>query len=164
MTNYEHAKEYYEFYNEYKQSIFTGGSEKTIDYRNFAEKNEDSYKIFEKNLKRINEANALLQKQNNTLKLGLNKYADVVDFDNDYAHDLMINTISKNDISPTTYFKFLQTPLPYIDGVFNKDKLRDYSWNDTGLLSPVKKGQWILLGIFSDNILRNLHASEELFQ
>ena len=138
MTNYEHAKEYYDFYNEYKQSIFTGGSEKTIDYKNFAEKNEDSYKIFEKNLKRITEANALLQKQNNTLKLGLNKYADVVDFDNDYAHDLMINTISKNDISPTTYFKFLQTPLPYIDGVFNKDKLRRYSWNDTGLLSPVK--------------------------
>lgn len=137
--NYDHAKEYFNFYNEYKQRLFTGGSEMThIDYQSFAEKNEENYKIFEKNLKRIKEANLLLDQQNNSLQLGLNKYADVVDFDNDYTRDLMINTISKEDVSPTTYFKFLKAPLPYINGVLNKDKLRKYSWNDTDLLSPVK--------------------------
>lgn len=139
MNNYDHAKEYFDFYNEFKQPVFTGGLyNNPVDYKTFAEKNKDSYLLFEKNLKRIQEANALLSKQNNTLKLGLNKYADIVDFDNDYTTDLMINTISKNDISPSTYFKFLQTPIPYLDGVFNKDKLRKYSWNDTDMLSPVK--------------------------
>ena len=139
MTNYEHAKEYFDFYNEHKQQLFAGGAEMaSVDYQSFAKKNEDNYKIFEKNLRRIQEANTLLIQQNNSLRLGLNKYADMVDFDNDYANDLMINTISKDDISPTTYLKFLQAPLPYLNGVLNKDKLRKYSWNDTGLLSPVK--------------------------
>ena len=139
MNNYDHAKEYFDFYNEFKQPVFTGGLyDSPVDYKTFAEKNKDSYLLFEKNLKRIQEANTLLAKQNNTLKLGLNKYADVVDFDNDYTTDLMINTISKDDISPSTYFKFLRMPIPYIDGVFNKDKLRKYSWNDTTMLSSVK--------------------------
>lgn len=139
MQNYEHAKEYFDFYNEFKQPLFTGGQKGlSIDYQSFAEKNKENYYIFEKNWKRIQEANAILAKQNNSLQLGLNQYADTVDFDNDYNTDLMINTISKEDISPTTYFKFLQSPIPYIDGVFNKDKLRKYSWNDTDLLSPVK--------------------------
>ena len=139
MNNYNHAKEYFDFYNEFKQPVFTGGVyDSPVDYKTFAEKNKDNYLLFEKNLKRIQEANTLLVKQNNTLKLGLNKYADIVDFDNDYTTDLMINTISKDDISPSTYFKFLQTPIPYIDGVFNKDKLRKYSWNDTNMLSQVK--------------------------
>ena len=139
MQSYKHAKEYFDFYNEFKQPIFTGGQNGlSVDYKSFAEKNKDNYYIFEKNWKRIQEANALLAKQNNSLQLGLNQYADTVDFDNDYNSDLMINTISKDDISPTTYFKILQSPIPYIDGVFNKDKLRKYSWNDTGLLSPVK--------------------------
>jgi len=139
MNNYDHAEEYFDFYNEFKQPIFTGGLyDSPVDYKTFAEKNSDSYLLFEKNLKRIQEANTLLSNQNNTLKLGLNKYADIVDFDNDYTTDLMINTISKDDISPKTYLKFLQMPIPYIDGVFNKDKLRKYSWNDTDMLSPVK--------------------------
>ena len=89
-------------------------------------------------MKRIQEANVLLDQYNNSLQLGLNKYADVVDFDNDYTTDLMINIINTENVSPSTYFKFLQTPLPYINSLFNKDKLRRYSWNDTGLLSPVK--------------------------
>ena len=133
------CKRIFDFYNKYKQPLFTGGQKGlSIDYQSFAEKNKENYYIFEKNWKRIQEANAILAKQNNSLQLGLNQYADTVDFDNDYNTDLMINTISRDDISPTTYFKFLQSPIPYIDGVFNKDKLRKYSWNDTDLLSPVK--------------------------
>lgn len=141
MQQYEHAKEYFDFYNEFKQPILTSCQmDSSVGYQLFAEKNKDKYFIFEKNLKRIQDANALFAKQNNSLQLGLNQYADTVDFNNNYNTDLMINTISKNEISSTTYLKILQSPINYIDGIINKykNKLRKYNWNDTGLLSPVK--------------------------
>ena len=69
MNNYNHVKEYFDFYNEFKQPVFTGGVyDSPVDYKTFAEKNKDNYLLFEKNLKRIQEANTLLAKQNNTLK------------------------------------------------------------------------------------------------
>ena len=50
MQSYEHAKEYFDFYNKYKQPLFTGGQKGlSIDYQSFAEKNKENYYIFEKN-------------------------------------------------------------------------------------------------------------------
>jgi len=50
----------------------------------------------------------------------------------------MVNHIEKKNINSGAYFKFLQTPLSYIESFIKQDKFLRFSWNDTGLLSPVK--------------------------
>ncbi len=141
MNQYQFGKEYFDFYREYKQDIVSSSERKLTesDYNLFIEKNIDSYLIFEKNYKKITQANRLLSSQNKTFVLDLNQYADVIDFDDEYTTtDLMINHIEKKNINNGAYFKFLQTPMTYIESFINQDKFLRFSWNDTGLLSPVK--------------------------
>lgn len=143
MNQYEYGKEYFEFYNKFKSPIVKSSTNNTVTdstfYDTFAEKNIDSYSLFKKNIKRIQEANTILSSQNSSLVLDVNTYADIIDFDDEYTiTDLMINPIQKPDINPSPYFKIIQDPIPYIDNTINKNKFTRLNWNDTGLLSPVK--------------------------
>ena len=154
MNHYEYGKEYFDFYNKFKIATlqnniqirpltFTDVNENTIDepsfYDLFVEKNIESYNLFKKNWKKIQETNVFLQNQNSSLVLDLNTYADIIDFDDEYTlTDLMINPIQKQDLNPLPYIKVIQDPIPYIDNTLNKNKITRINWNDTGLLSPVK--------------------------
>lgn len=141
MNKYEFGKEYFDFYREYKQNIVSSSKRKLTenDYNLFIEKNKNSYLIFEKNYKQIIQTNKFLSSQNKSFVLDLNHYADVIDFDDEYTTtDLMVNPIDKKKIDNGAYFKFLQTPISYLESLIKHDKFLRFSWNDTGLLSPVK--------------------------
>jgi C1A family cysteine protease len=135
--NYEFAKEYYDFYCKFRNPVIQSNGEK-INYDNFVDKNKDKYVLFEKNWRSINQTNTELMLQNNSFRLELNKYADIVDFENKNNVGLMNNTIISNKFRPTAYLKVFQSPFPYIETIFNQNKKITYNWNDTGLLSPVK--------------------------
>lgn len=135
--NYEFAKEYYDFYCKFRSPVIQSNGEK-INYVHFIEKNKDKYVLFEKNWRSINQTNTELMLQNNSFRLELNKYADIVDFENKNNVGLMNNTIISNKFRPTAYLKIFQSPFPYIETIFNQNKKITYNWNDTGLLSPVK--------------------------
>ena len=48
MKNFEYAKEYFDFYNEFKHPVLLNNQQK-VDYISFAKSNNDSYFIFENN-------------------------------------------------------------------------------------------------------------------
>lgn len=135
MKNFEYAKEYFDFYNEFKHPVLLNNQQK-VDYISFAKSNNDSYFIFEKNYQDIKNTNALLKKQNKTLVLGINEYMDNVDLD-DNLNNLMVDTIQPTAQSPEHYKKIIKEPFQYINTIL-KSNIQPFSWNDTGLLSPVK--------------------------
>lgn len=141
MSNkYLYSNEYINFYNKFKKPFLLSSSRKESKEM-FIEKNIENYKIFEKNLKYINETNAMLEKENNSFSLTVNKYADSVDFDsNTIAADLM-NTPIDDTFRPEAYLKIFQSPYPYLETIFNQNIQLTYSWNNTDLLSEVKNQQ-----------------------
>jgi len=136
INKYPYAKEYYEYYNKFKTPLLSCDKNEQ-KYIHLIEKNEESYYTFEKNFKHIQTANTMLQKQNKTLRLGINQYMDNVDFDDITTQNLMINTIHKPQFSFENYLKFIDEPIQYIQEIMQTTK-RGFSWINTGLLSPVK--------------------------
>ena len=135
-SNYPYAKEYYDFYRKYKGPVIQ--SNKNINFDTFAKKNIEKYKLFEKNINSINEANEFLKNNNNSFTLDINKYTDTIDFDNSSTNDLMNNPIVDKRFRPNAYLKIFQRPFPYIETIIRQNKNFTYNWNTTGLLSPVK--------------------------
>ena len=136
MTKYPYAKEYFDYYNKFKKPmLLSNNNEKK--YNHLIEKNMKSYLTFEKNFESIQTANKMLKEQNKTLRLDINQYMDNVDFDDDSSQNLMINTIHKPSPTPTQYLKMIDEPVRYFKDVI-KNNMNRFSWNDTGLLSPVK--------------------------
>ena len=135
-SKYAYAKEYYDFYRKYQGPIIQ--SNKNINYDKFAEKNKEKYRLFEKNMKSINEANEYLKNSNISFTLDVNKYADIIDFDNSSTNELMNNPIIDKRFRPNAYLKIFQRPFPYIETIITQNKKMTYNWNTTGLLSAVK--------------------------
>lgn len=135
MSNYQFAKEYFEFYNEFKHPVLLN-SQQDVNYQSFARFHNDSYFIFEKNYQKIQETNALLEKQNSSLELGINQYMDNIDFDEN-MNNLMSNTIKPPTQNPEHYKKIIKKPFQYLNSVLASN-MQPFSWNDTGLLSAVK--------------------------
>ena len=138
MGSYKYAKEYFEYYREHKGGLIQGQPSSNEFYDDFAKKRENNYKLYEKNVEKIAEANSLLQQMNKTFTLSTNQYADIIDLDDPNKQDLMTNPVLDNRFRPATYLKVFQTPFPYIETIINQNKKMTYNWNDTGLLSPVK--------------------------
>lgn len=137
MSNkYLFANEYIEFYNKFKKPFLLSNEGKESKEK-FIEKNIEKYKMFEKNLKYINETNLILEEENNSFSLSINKYADSVDFDDNIACDLM-NTPIDDKFRPQAYLKIFHTPYPYLETIFNQNIQLTYNWNNTDLLSEVK--------------------------
>ena len=111
-SKYPYAKEYYEFFRKYQGPIIQ--SNKNINFDKFAEKNQEKYKLFEKNMKSINEANEYFKNSNISFTLDVNKYADIIDFDNSSTNELMNNPIIDKRFRPNAYLKIFQRPFPYI--------------------------------------------------
>lgn len=132
LYNYKYEEEYYEFYQKYHSAILTGNQE--TNYTSFAEINLKKYLLFEKNYHHINELNNQLQNNNDSFTLGLNRFADCVDFKNNLNNDLM--SINKLNSNKQSYLKPFKKPFLYLTNVI-KNKKR-HNWNDTSYLSPVK--------------------------
>lgn len=136
MNLYDKAKEYHDFYNKYKQPILTTHSN-LINYEEFAKFHNNSYSIFRKNWNLIHNANYDLQQQNKNLVLGENEFMDIIDFDHDYnCKNSMLHNVTQPLHNANNYKKMINKPVQYLQTIF-KDSSR-FSWNDTGLLSPVK--------------------------
>ena len=134
MENPKYAKEYFHFFRKYKSPILQQGDKP--DYLEFASYNKESYKRFEKNYEKIQEINHYLSSQNDSLELDINQYADIIDFEGNFTYDLMVNPIKPEPPSPISYFKILQTPIPYLEGLVPQE--RGFHWNNSGVLSNVK--------------------------
>ena len=111
---YIYAKEYYDYYQKYKKT--TGfRNQLFVNYKEFAEKRQSKYLIFEKNYDLIKDANDMMQKQNNKFSIEINKYTDIIDLNNDLSGDLNMKLqnsdkiINKLNFSP--FMKFLKNPL-----------------------------------------------------
>lgn len=136
MTKYPYAKEYFDYYNKFKKPLLSCDNNNER-YHHLIDKNKESYLTFEKNFKHIQSANTLLKQQNKSLRLDINQYMDNVDFDDITTQNLMVNTIHKPSPNPNQYLKIMNEPLQYFQEIILNDQ-RGFSWNDTGLLSPVK--------------------------
>ncbi len=135
--DYPYSKEYYEFYQKYKNPP-KGLQSNFVNYKHFAEKKQKNYIIFEKNVQLILETNNLLQNNNNSFSVGLNYYSDEVDMDSSLPSDLNNNIDEFNSYSKlefSNYFKFFKNPYHYFHNSFLNTT---FSWNDTDYLSPVK--------------------------
>lgn len=136
MTKYTYAKEYFDYYNKFKKPmLLSNNNEKK--YHHLIEKNKESYLTFKKNFENIQFANEMLENQNKTMRLDINQYMDNVDFDDITTQNLMTNTIHKPSPNPNKYLKVMNEPIQYLHGIM-KNNINRFSWNDTGLLSPVK--------------------------
>ena len=136
MNQYDKAKEYYDFYRKYKHPILAK-NDYLINYEEFAKRHNDSYSIFRKNFYLIHEVNEDLKKQNKNLVLGENEFMDIIDFDqNDLCKNSMLQNVKEYPHNSKNYKKIIKKPIQYLQTIF-KDFPR-FSWNDTGLLSPVK--------------------------
>lgn len=134
---YKYEKEYYDFYNKYKNKLLTKSND--FNYTKFIDKNHDHYTIFEKNLDTIKQMNLNLEKNNENLKLDINQFTDNVLFDNDMTNDLMKHTINKDKIPidySTTLLKPFRDPIHYIKNIFKNNKT--FNWNNTEHLTPIK--------------------------
>lgn len=134
--HYIYAKEYYDFYQKYKDnqgfrsSIF-------VNYKEFAERHQTNYLIFEKNYDLIKDANNMMQTQNNKFSIDINKYADTVDLNDELSGNLNMklqtsdNIVNKLNFSP--FMKFLKNPFSFL-----KKKEIPINWNETSYMSSVK--------------------------
>ena len=135
MNKYEFSKEYFEFYVKFKQPLLLNTD--APDYDMFAKKHEKNYFIFEKNFKNIQETNAQLKSQNNSFSVEINEFADTVDLDNVFTQNIMNNDIDKTQASKNPFLKMVRNPIHFLKKTVNNN-IKRFSWNDTGLLSPVK--------------------------
>lgn len=136
MNKYPYAKEYFEYYNKFKKPLLSCDKNEK-KYVHLVEKNKESYVTFEKNFKHIQSANEMLKQQNKSLRLDMNQYMDNVDFDDITTQNLMVNTIHKPSPNANKFLKLMDEPVQYIQEMIQNTK-KGFSWNNTGLLSPVK--------------------------
>ena len=96
---------------------------------------KNNFKIFKTNYEKVEEINEELLLNNNTFELGFNS-----DFDNYLYNEpdvnLMNKVIPRNYTFKNSYEKYIKDPLFYIKNFFSIKK--EFSWNDTSYLSPVK--------------------------
>ena len=135
MNQFDNAKEYYEFYTKYKQPILSNHNH-LVNYEEFAQRHNTSYSIFRKNLMLIQETNEILKNDPSKLVLGENQFMDIVDFDDETCKNSMLTTIIPPPKTQTSYSKLMKKPFRYLQNMFHNGLSR-FSWNDTGLLSPV---------------------------
>ena len=137
MNNYEYeySKEYYDFYMKFKKPLLL--SNDVPDYDNFAKTHEKNYFIFEKNFKTIYDTNNQLKLQKNSFSVEINEFADTVDLDNIFTQNIMINEIQPPDTNKDGFMKMMRNPIHFLKKTITNNIPR-FSWNDTGLLSPVK--------------------------
>ena len=115
--DYIYAKEYYDYYQKYKDSIGFRSSF-FVNYKEFAEKHQSNYIIFEKNYDLIKDATNMMQTQNNKFSIDINKYADTVDLTNNISGDLNMklqtsdNILNKLNFSP--FVKFFKNPFSFL--------------------------------------------------
>jgi len=136
MNQFDNAKEYYEFYTKYKQPILSNHNH-LVNYEEFAQRHNTSYSIFRKNLMLIQETNEILKNDPSKLVLGENQFMDIVDFDDETCKNSMLTTIIPPPKTQTSYSKLMKKPFRYLQNMLHNGLSR-FSWNDTGLLSPVK--------------------------
>lgn len=136
MNFYKYEKEYYEFYNKYKETLLTNNE--NLSYQKLIENNKDKYLLFEKNYDYIKSTNKILENKNDSLRLDINQFADSIDFNEDRNNDLMNFSIEKNIISNYSdiYFKPFRDPLDYMTNIIQHKK--HHNWNNTEFLSEVK--------------------------
>lgn len=138
MNFFKYEKEYFDFYNKYKEPLLTT-NDNSINYKKLIEKNKNSYLIFERNLEYITRTNEILNSNNDSLTLAINQFADSVDFNDDINNDLMKYSIKKNTVISNyvgTYLKPFKNPFGYMNNIIQSK--RNHNWNETNLLSPVK--------------------------
>lgn len=139
MKIYKYGKEYFDFYNNFKEPLMSSFNENNIDYSKLIENNKNSYQIFERNYEYIINTNNILKQNNDSLTLGINQFADTIDFNDNVNNDLMKYTINKNTILSTysdTYLKPFKDPFSYMNKLIKQETT--HNWNDTDFLSPVK--------------------------
>lgn len=137
---YAYAKEYQEFYNKYKTTKGLQLPQKESS-QDFAERHKENYFIFENNYKLIQETKNSLSNKKNSFSIELNKYADIVDFNNNNnLHDDLNCKLSETDnIVKTFNFQLFIKSFKNPFGFFKKkrDDIK-INWNDTSYLSSVK--------------------------
>ena len=135
---YKYEDEYHDFYNKFKHPVLLLSQNNTTK-NSLIEKNKDSYLLFERNYEYIENTNRVLKENNESLVLGINQFADSINFNDDTNNDLMEYSINKNTIINNygdTYFKPFKNPLEYMNNIIKHKN--DHNWNNTIYLSPVK--------------------------
>ena len=136
-SSYTYAKEYYDFlvkYNLLEDENYLLLSENNF-YDRIIELRKDKYNIFVNNYLNIEKHNL-----NSNFKLGINQFADSIDFSNDYyPPDLMIHKIDKKTIYKNdflSFFQILKKPFNYFKKYQNfEDQI---IWTENDILSEVK--------------------------
>ena len=91
---YKYETEYYEFYNKFKHPILSSSQNDTIKSK-LIEKNKNSYLLFERNFEYITNINKVLSENNDSLVLGINQFADSVNFnENNSLSKISLSTFS----------------------------------------------------------------------
>ena len=112
---YTYAKEYYDFYNKYKVKSNALQSSFLVNYEEFAEKHKQNYIIFENNYNLIKSTKNDLSGGNSSFTVELNKYADLINFNENNTDDLNYKLSSTDNIVKTfdfhLFFKNLLRPL-----------------------------------------------------
>jgi C1A family cysteine protease len=136
MNFYKYEREYYEFYNKYKETLLTNND--YLNCKKLIENNKDKYLLFEKNYDYIRNTNKILESKNDSLRLDINQFADSVDFNDDTNNDLMNFSVEKNIIYNYSdiYLKPFKDPIDYMTNIIQYKK--HHNWNNTNFLSKVK--------------------------
>ena len=136
---YTYAKEYYDFYKKYKVKSNTLQSSFLVNYEEFAEKHKNNYIIFENNYELIKNTKNDLTGGNSSFTIELNKYADIINFNDNDSQDLNYKLSSTDNIVKTFDFHLLFKNLLRPLNIFKKknENIR-VNWNNTEYLSEVK--------------------------
>uniref|UniRef100_A0A6C0FE32 Peptidase C1A papain C-terminal domain-containing protein n=1 Tax=viral metagenome TaxID=1070528 RepID=A0A6C0FE32_9ZZZZ len=138
-NQYVYAKEYYEFYKKYKMKSNTLQSSFFVNYKEFAEKHKNNYNIFENNYELIKSTKNDLSGGNSSFTVELNKYADLIDFNDNNSDDLNYKLSSTDNIVKTFDFQLLfKNLLRPLNILKTKNENIPVNWNNTKYLSQVK--------------------------
>lgn len=136
---YAYAKEYYDFYKKYKVETNTLQSSFFVNYEEFAEKHKNNYIIFENNYELVKNTKKDLSGGNSSFTIELNKYADLIDFNDNNSDDLNYKLSSTDNIVKTFDFQLLfKNILRPLNILKRKNENMRVNWNNTEYLSPVK--------------------------
>ena len=138
-NQYVYAKEYYDFYKKYKMKSNALQSSFFVNYKEFAEKHKNNYNIFENNYELIKSTKNDLSGGNSSFTVELNKYADLIDFNENNSDDLNYKLSSTDNIVKTFDFQLLfKNLLRPLNKKKKKNENIPVNWNNTEYLSQVK--------------------------